>query len=144
MRSLWFLIPFFAVVGQFGCRGTDPTSESIAAAVAAGPGTRLALADHAAFPWEKACIFGPYSPDDRVDAITGIRGAASRAYDIRLNDGINVVMFIHDNEVVASVAHPRNHGDFGPEVVGQCYSRERSVFVVRIPPTNSWGNIVPS
>jgi hypothetical protein len=144
MRSLSFLVLFFAVLGHLGCRGANPTSESIDAAVASGPGTRLALADYAAFPWEKACIFGPYSPDDKVDAVTGIRGAASRAYDIRSNDGINVVMFIHDGEVVASVAHPRNRGDCGPEVVGQCYSRERSVFVVRIPPTNSWGNIGPT
>lgn len=144
MRSLSIVIPFFAVLGQLGCRGAVPTSESIAAAVASGPGTRLALADHAAFLWEKACIFGPYSPDDKVEAVTGIRGAASRAYDIRSNDGINVVMFIHDGQVVASVAHPRNHGDFGPEVVGQCYSRDRSMFVVRNPPPNSWGNIGPS
>ena len=144
MRSLSFVIPVVAVLGQFGCRGADPTSESIAAAVASGPGSRLALADRAACPWEKACIFGPYSPDDQVDAVTGIRGAASRAYDIRANEAINVVMFIHDGEVVASVAHPRNRGDFGPEVVGQCYSKEESVFIVRTPPTNSWGNIGPS
>lgn len=144
MRSLSFVIPVFAMLGHFGCRGTDPTSASIANAVASGPGTRLALADHAAFPWEKACIFGPYSPDDKVEAVTGVRGAASRAHGIGSNDGINVVMFIHEGQVVASVAHPRNHGDFGPEVVGQCYSRDRSVFVVRRPPTNSWGNIGPS
>lgn len=144
MRTHWFVIPVLVAFGQFGCRGADPTSESIATAVASGPGTRLALVDHAAFPWEKACIFGPYSPDNTIDAVTGIRGAASRAYDIRSSDAINVVLFIHDGNVVASVAHRRKQGDFGPDVVGQCYARERSVFLVRIPPTNSWGNIGPS
>jgi hypothetical protein len=34
---------------------------SIAALVRAGPGTRVVLADHAAFAWEGACIFGPYT-----------------------------------------------------------------------------------
>lgn len=142
VTSLIFSIA--AILSQCGCRSAYAISQSIATAVASGPGTRVALAEGAPFPWEKACIFGPYTPEDRIDTVTDIRGAAARAYDIRSNDGINVVMFIHDGAVVASVAHPRSQGDFGPEVAGQCYSRERSVFVVRVPPANSWGNIGPS
>jgi hypothetical protein len=88
--------------------------------------------------------FGPYTPDDKVDAVTGIQGAAGRAYDIQSNDGINVLMFIHEGRIVGSVAHPRNRGDFGPEVVGTCYPKEQAVFSVREPPSNSWGNIGPS
>ena len=76
--------------------------------------------------WDRVCIFGPYSPDDKVEAVTGIHGAGERAYDIRSNDGINVLMFIDGGHIAASVAHPRGRGDFGPEVVRKCYSREQA------------------
>ena len=125
------------------CRSDGPVNKSIAATVEKGPGTRLVLAEHAGFSWDKVCILGPYTPDDKVDSLTGIQGAAGQAYDIRSNDGINVLMFIRDARIAASVAHPRNQGDFGPEVVGKCYSREQANFSVRVPPANSWGNIGP-
>ena len=89
------------------------------------------------------CIFGPYTPDDKVDSLTGIHGVAAQAHDIRESDGINVLMFISEGRVAASVAHPRNEGDFGPDVVSKCYSREQAHFSVRVPPAGSWGNIGP-
>jgi hypothetical protein len=125
------------------CGSEGPVNKSIAATVENGPGTRLILAEHAGFAWDKVCILGPYTPDDRVDSLTGIQGAAEQAPDIRSNDGINVLMFVRDARIAASVAHPRNQEDFGPEVVGKCYSREQANFSVRVPPANSWGNIGP-
>lgn len=79
----------------------------------------MALVDHATFAWDKVCIFGPYTPDGDIDAATGIQGAAAQAHDIRSSDGIDVLMFIHEGRIAASVAHPRHRGDFGPELVGQ-------------------------
>lgn len=125
------------------CGNEGRVNRSIAATVEKGPGTRLVLAEHAGFPWDKVCILGPYTPDDKVDSLTGIQGAAGQAYDIRSNDGINVLMFVREGRIASSVAHGRNQGDFGPEVVGQCYSREQANFSIRIPPPNSWGNIGP-
>ena len=63
----------------------------------------------------------------------------------RLDDGKvrPVLMFIHGHQIAASVAHWRSQGDFGPEVVGKCYSKDRAVFSVRRPPSGSWGNIGP-
>ena len=125
------------------CGNEGPVNRSIAATVEKGPGTRLVLAEHTGFPWDKVCILGPYTPDDRVDSLTGIQGAAGQAYDIRSNDGINVLMFVREGRIASSVAHGRNQGDFGPEVVGKCYSREQANFSIRVPPPNSWGNIGP-
>jgi hypothetical protein len=102
------------VLGAIHC-GPGPISDSIGSAVSRGPGTRLALTEHVTFVWDKICILGPYTTDDEVEAITGIQGAAARAYDIRSNDGINVLMFIDGSRVAGSVAHPRDLGDFGPE-----------------------------
>jgi hypothetical protein len=52
-------------------------------------------------------------------------------------------MFFLGDRVVESVAHPRRGADFGPELVGRCYSREQAVFAVRVPPAGSWGEIGP-
>lgn len=126
-----------------GCGPSDPTSRSIANTVAGGPGTRLTLAEVATFPWDRVCIFGPYTPNDEVDAVTRIPGAARRAFDIRSHDGINVLMFIQNDRVIASVAHGRRYGDFGPEVVRKCYPRERAVFLVRQQAAGTWGTLGP-
>ena len=136
-----FVLSVVAVVGGMACRGSGPVSASIAEAVDRGPGTRLALAQSATFEWDRVCLFGPYTPDDEVDAVTGIADAAQRAFDVRSNEAINVLLFIQAGRVIESVAHPRRWDDFGPEVVGKCYSREQAVFVVRRPPLESWGNI---
>ena len=125
------------------CASDGPVNKSIAATVEKGPGTRLVLAEHTGFSWDKVCILGPYTPDDKVDSLTGIRGASAQAHDIRSNDGINVLMFVKEAQIAASIAHARNQGDFGPEVVGKCYVREQANFSIRIPPANSWGNIGP-
>jgi hypothetical protein len=78
------------------CRSEGPVNMSIAASVGKGPGTRLVLAEHTGFRWDKVCILGPYTPDDKVDSSTGIQGGAGQAYDIRSNDGINVLMFVRE------------------------------------------------
>ena len=132
-----------ATLTLMGCVRTDPISRSIAASVRRGPDARVVLADHAAFAWDRVCIFGPYTSDAEVDRISGIPGAAAHAFDIRENDGIDALLFTTGRQVVASVAHGRRGADFGPEVVDRCYSREQAVFSVRVPPPNSWGEIGP-
>ena len=129
-------------VASLGCSG-GPISDAIGATVERGPGTRLVLVEQAPFVWEKVCVFGPYSGDDQIDELTGVPGAAKRAHGINSNDGINVLMFIDHGQVIESVAHPRNRGDFGPELVKTCYSREQAVFLVRRPPEGSWGDVGP-
>jgi hypothetical protein len=123
-------------------RGAD-ISSAIGTVVNAGPGSRITLSELAQFPWDKVCVFGPYTPDDRVDAVTGVPGSAAQAYDIRSNDGIDVLMFLEAGQIKKSIAHSRERGDFGPEVVGKCYLRDHAVFSVREPPVESWGNIGP-
>ena len=76
------------------CGVEGPVNRSIAASVAKGPATRLVLTEQTTFGWDKVCILGPHTPDDKVDSLTGISGAAAPAHDIRESDGINVLMFI--------------------------------------------------
>lgn len=140
MRSLAFVA--LAILSS-GCASDGPVNRSIAASVEQGPGARLVLAEHTRFAWDAVCIFGPYTPDEKIDGLTGVQGAAEQAHDIRSNDGINVLMFVSEHRIAASIAHGRNRGDFGPEVVGKCYRREEANFSIRVPPQNSWGNIGP-
>jgi hypothetical protein len=144
MRTAVFSIVVLVGFSMIGCAVDDPVSDSIGEAVHRGPGTRLALADHATFPWERACIFGPYTDGSEIETTTGVAGAAGQAHDIHTRDDINLLLFIHDGRITRSVALSRNRGDFGPEVVGKCVSIDRAVFSVRNPPPGSWGNIGPS
>jgi hypothetical protein len=141
MRTILTLLALAGVMA--GCGREDPVSQSIAAAVENGSGTRLVLAEHTAFEWDKVCVIGPYTPDDRVDSLTGIQGAAGLAHGIRSSDAINVLMFISKDRVAASIAHPRNKGDFAREVNDTCYSRSQAKFLIRVPPAESWGDIGP-
>jgi hypothetical protein len=143
--SFWMRMLVSLALAGLGsaCTSEGSVNKSIAATVEKGPGTRLLLTEHTGFPWDKVCILGPYTPDDKVDSLTGIQGAAGQAYDIRSNDGINVLMFVREGRIASSVAHGRSQGDFGPEVIGKCYSREQAKFSIRVPPANGWGNIGP-
>ena len=113
------------------CGGDEPLSRSIAVSVEKGPGTRLVLAEHTRFAWDKVCIFGPYTADETIEAVTGVQGAAEQAHGIQSNDGINVLLFVSEDRIAESVEHPRRRGDFGPDVVGKCYSRGQANFSVR-------------
>jgi hypothetical protein len=125
------------------CDGSDSVSAAIGNLVRQGPGTRLALPDATGFPWERVCIVGPYTGAHEVDAMAGTEIGARIAHGISERDDIDLLLFISNGRVVRSTAHPRNHGDFGPEVVGKCYSRREAVFAVRKVPPGSWGNIGP-
>jgi WD40 repeat protein len=143
-HGMRFILVSLALVGLTSACGYERRiNRSIAASVAAGPGTHVMLAEYTTFAWDKVCILGPYTEDARVDSLTGIQGAARQAHDIRSSDSVNVLMFIREARVAASVAHPRDQGDFGPDVVGKCYSKEQAYFSVRVKPADSWGNIGP-
>ena len=134
---------FAAACAMAGCAVEDPVSTSIGKAVERGPGARVVLADHATFPWGTACIFAPYTTDGDVDAVTRVRGASRDAHDIAGRDDINLLMFVEQGRIVRSVAHRRDRGDFGPELAGKCFARDRAVFSVRTAPSGSRGTIGP-
>ena len=136
----------FLVLGPIGCerKDSDAVSSSISGAVKRGDGARVALVEHTSFAWDKVCIFGPYTPADHIEAVTLIPGTAREAPGIESREDIDLLLFVRGGRITASVAHPRVRGDFGPEVLGKCYSKERAVFAVRTPPAGSWGTIGPS
>jgi hypothetical protein len=143
-RAIRLAVICFAAWGTGGCSGDDPASVSIGDIVNKGPGSRVVLAEHLTVPWDKACIFGPYTDSAEIRRTMELDVADGDARGIHTRDDTNLLIFIHDGRIVRSVAHPRARGDFAPEVVGKCYSKDQAVFLVRIPPAGSWGNIGPS
>lgn len=131
-------------LGTLSCSSDDRVSLSIGASMNRGVGALIVLTEHTTFAWDKVCMFSPYTADADIDAVTGIHGAAKQAHGIQSRDDIAVLLFVHDGGIAASVAHPRDRGDFGPELVGKCYSRQQAVFAIRKIPAESWGNIGPS
>jgi hypothetical protein len=143
MRALTLAVIGLAL-GASACSGADPVSTSIGQVVGKGQGSRVALAEHVTVPWDKACVYGPYTPAAEIHRTTGIDVTAADAHGVDTRDDINLLIFIHVGRVVRSVAHSRARGDFAPELLGRCYSRDQAVFLVRTPPVGSWGNIGPS
>ena len=94
-------------------------------------------------PVGNGLIFAPYTTDGDVDAVTRVRGASRDAHDIAGRDDINLLMFAEQGRIVRSVAHRRDRGDFGPELAGKCFARDRAVFSVRTAPSGSRGTIGP-
>jgi hypothetical protein len=144
MRAIRLAVTCLAALGVGACSGHDPVSASIGDVVNKGSGTRLALAEHLTAPWEKACIFGPYTDPAEMRRTMGTDVTERDIHSIQTRDDINLLIFLHDSRIVRSVAHPRRRGDFAPELVGKCYSTDEAVFLVRSPPAGSWGNIGPS
>jgi hypothetical protein len=109
-----------------------------------GPGTHLDLADLAPFAWERVCIFGPYTTAGDIRRSVAVAWRRSDDCDIESRDDIDLLVFIHDHEVARFVAHRREYGDFGPELVNRCYARDEAKFLVRVAGPGSWGTIGPS
>ena len=137
------LVTLLAVAGlSAACSVEEPSvSPSIAAAVKQGPGTRLLLVEHTRFAWDRVCIFGPYTQKGTVDSLTGIRGATRRAHEIEFDEIHNVLMFLNERRIVASIAHPRDQGDFDPELVGKCYSTVQADFSIQAPQADGYVGI---
>lgn len=108
-----------------------------------GPGSRVALAELLTVPWDKACLFGPYTDLAEIRRMVESDVTQGDVRGIRTRDDINLLLFIRDSRAVRSVARRRDRGEFAPDLVGKCYSREQAVFLVRSVPEGSWGNIGP-
>lgn len=60
---------------------------------------------------------------------------------IRSNDGIAVLVFVKDGEVLRYLEHPRADGDFS-RLGGKCFPREASLFVHEPIPRTGWPGLV--
>jgi hypothetical protein len=62
--------------------------------------------------WERICVLTPYNTNEIAHRVLGFEWDAERYTSIAGSDGVNVLVFIKDDEVLAYSEHPRNKGDF--------------------------------
>ena len=83
--------------------------------------------------WDRLCELLPYSTSDVAEKVLGFKWDAA----IGTNEGINVLVFVEGNKVVAYTAHPRDKGDFS-EGGSQCVPRKNAVFSRFVRPGDNW------
>src|SRR3546814_17955848 len=92
------------------------------------------------FPY--TTLFRSYS-DNRAAAETlGFTWPVESRSSIGESDGISLLLFVHNNEVVTAVEHPRSHGDFS-NLSGRCLPRDQAQFIQQDRPDGSWPWLAP-
>ena len=91
--------------------------------------------------WERVCILGPYSSNERAQQILGFKWDAHGKSSIASNDGINLLVFVRGQKVVGFAEHPRNKGDF-LKLSSTCLSRSNAVLIRQFE-SGGWVQLVP-
>ena len=104
-----------------------------------GLSVNLALA--VARPWEEVCVLAPYSDNITASNTLGFDWNAESKTSIQFNDGIALLVFVKDGDVLEYVEHPRADGDFS-RLGGKCFAREESMFVHEAIPEKGWPGLV--
>ena len=121
----------------------DSTSSAIAKQFAESKGTSVNLSTAVPGAWERVCVLGPYSNNDTAKKTLGFEWSAETKTSIQTNEGMSVLLFVHDNKVVSFVEHPRNHGDFS-NLTTQCFPKQKAQFFHDPKPTKGWPGLFPN
>jgi hypothetical protein len=103
------VLALLAGAGACNRDGDQALSARIEKAASAGDDVLLDMAALTAFPWERLRILEPYMSRPRVEKELGF--SWRHADRIRMDDGIALLAFVRDGEVVRHVAHRRDEGD---------------------------------
>jgi len=82
------------------------------------------------------CILTPYTDNAQAEKVLGFKWGAEDKTSIAGSDGINVLVFIKDNEVIGYTEHPRNKGDF-VNVTPKCITQDHAKFEY-VSDDNGW------
>ncbi|MDO5653299.1 MAG: hypothetical protein Q4G39_04270 [Brachymonas sp.] len=109
-----------------GCDKPDEKISEELALMVEAPASTVDLKSLRAPPWERICVIAPCATHDDIEQRIGFKWDGLSKSSIGGNDGIYLLTFISNNQVVAYVEHPRNKGDF-LELQPVCLVRENSV-----------------
>jgi len=100
------------------------------------------LADVLTDPWDRVCIFGPYSDQKAVHLTLGFDWPELSKSVIEANDGIALLLFLKGSNVLEWVEHPRRDGDF-TNLSRQCFFREQAIFEHLTNPKKGYPGLFP-
>lgn len=128
MDKLAITVLFFLML-LTACSGDNAQiSTQIVEQLEAKPTAPINLAIVGPSSWERVCVLGPYTNNERVEKVLGFKWDAEAKTSIAGNDGVNVLVFIQDKKVIAYTEHPRNKGDFS-KMSPRCLDREEATLV---------------
>jgi hypothetical protein len=82
------------------------------------------------FAWDKVCIFGPYTNNEKAKTILQMDWNVEDRSEIHYSDSINALVFIYQGKVNNVVDLRRGIADF--RSVDLCLSREQTAFDVEL------------
>lgn len=137
-RAITFATPLFLVSACADSR--NEISAQIEAQFNASQTTPVNLALVGPATWERVCVLGPYTNNERTEKTLGFKWDSEAHTSIGSNDGINVLVFTEGNQVIAYAEHPRNKGDFS-KLEPRCLVRDQAT-VIRQLGSDGWGYLV--
>ena len=109
------------------CNGSPSISEQIEDRVSADD-AHLDLAAVGPKDWDRMCVLGPYTNNERAQEILGFRWDSEARTSISSSDAINVLVFIRGDEIVAYDDVMRSKADFA-DLDPPCLRRSSAVLV---------------
>ncbi len=104
----------------------------LAEAAARPAGHEVRLAELTDFTWERVHVFRPYSTRESIERELGFSWDGADATGIARNEGIALLVFVEDGQVVRHVVQSRASGDLAYLEGLSPFTPESAVFVVRV------------
>jgi hypothetical protein len=137
MRELGLLVAMcLALAGCSSNKASEAIGEQVRAANA------VDLRTVAAGDWDRVCVLGPYSNAQAAQETLGFSWPVESRSSVGENDSVSLLLFVREKQVVHSIEHPRDQGDFS-ELSGRCFPSEQAQFVRRAGRTDNWPELVP-
>ena len=125
----------------FACsRGDSAIRDQITAQFDASRTAPIDLSVVGPASWERVCVLSPYTTNQTAERVLGFKWDAESKTSIAGSDGINVLVFVQDQQVVGYTEHPRNKGDFS-KLQPRCLPRSQAT-VRREPNAGNWVYLV--
>lgn len=138
----WFVIGLM-LLAQWGCDGaTSKISEELTRQFQASGRSFVNLAEVVPSVWDRVCILGPYSDDKAFKLTLGFDWPERSKASIGTNDGIALLLFLKDRQVLEWVEHSRQNGDF-TNLSRQCFSKEEAHFEHLSNPPKGYPGLFP-
>lgn len=123
MKRISLVLPLMLL---FGCSsGSSSISEQIAVQFEASKTAPIDLSIVGPASWERVCVLSPYTTNQTAEQVLSFSWDAESKTSIAGSDGINVLVFVQNQQVVAYAEHPRNKGDFS-KLQPRCLPRSQA------------------
>jgi hypothetical protein len=134
------LIALLALILVACSSGDGNISAKITEQFDANSSAPINLAQVGPSTWERACIIVPYSTNKTAEQILGFKWDVQSKSSIGSSDGINLLVFLKGQEVLAYTEHRRDKGDF-LKLEPKCVDRNQATLARKVE-ADGWVQLV--